>query len=138
MKGKVVVITGALGKVVAEEALSRGARVAGIDHAASQFAATAERIELAGVDLTDAAQGGARRSRGAARRSRPCAPWRTSYMRDDDVWPPSMQARSEAACPRTSRNFATRLACRALIGSSLRLRARLIVSAGLRTSPRAT
>jgi NAD(P)-dependent dehydrogenase (short-subunit alcohol dehydrogenase family) len=36
MKGKVVVITGALGalgKVVAEEALSRGARAAGIDHA---------------------------------------------------------------------------------------------------------
>jgi NAD(P)-dependent dehydrogenase (short-subunit alcohol dehydrogenase family) len=41
MKGKVVVITGALGalgKVVAEEALSRGARVAGIDHAAPQRA----------------------------------------------------------------------------------------------------
>ncbi|MDI3562455.1 3-oxoacyl-ACP reductase FabG [Bradyrhizobium sp. Arg816] len=59
MKGKVVVITGALGalgKVVAEEAHSRGARVAGIDHAAPQFAATAERIELGGVDLTDAAQ----------------------------------------------------------------------------------
>lgn len=59
MKGKVVVITGALGalgKVVAEEALSRGARVAGIDHAASQLAATAERIELGRIDLTDAAQ----------------------------------------------------------------------------------
>src|SRR4029453_2294769 len=59
MKGKVVVITGALGalgKVVAEEALSQGARVAGIDHAALQLAATAERIELGGVDLTDAAQ----------------------------------------------------------------------------------
>jgi NAD(P)-dependent dehydrogenase (short-subunit alcohol dehydrogenase family) len=59
MKGKVVVITGALGalgKVVAEEALSRGAGVAGIDHAAPQLAATAERIELGGVDLTDAAQ----------------------------------------------------------------------------------
>ena len=59
MKGKVVVITGALGalgKVVAEGALSRGARVAGIDHAESQLAATAERIELGGVDLTDAAQ----------------------------------------------------------------------------------
>jgi NADP-dependent 3-hydroxy acid dehydrogenase YdfG len=47
---------GALGKVVAEGALSRGARVAGIDHAESQLAATAERIELGGVDLTDAAQ----------------------------------------------------------------------------------
>src|SRR6516165_1785154 len=67
-----------------------------------------------------------------------CAPWRTSYMRDDEVWPPSMQARSEAVCPRTSRNFATRPACRALIGTSLRLRARLIALAGLRSSPWAT
>jgi NAD(P)-dependent dehydrogenase (short-subunit alcohol dehydrogenase family) len=59
MKGKVAVITGALGalgKVVAEEALSRGARVAGIDHAASQLAATAQRIEFGRIDLTDAAQ----------------------------------------------------------------------------------
>ena len=59
MNGKAIVITGALGalgKVVTEEALARGARVAGIDHAASQFAATADRIELGGVDLTDAAQ----------------------------------------------------------------------------------
>ena len=59
MKGKVVVITGALGalgKVVTEEALSRGARVAGIDHAVSQLAATAQRIELGRIDLTDAAQ----------------------------------------------------------------------------------
>ena len=59
MNGKAIVITGALGalgKVVAEEALARGARVAGIDHAVSQFAATADRIELGGVDLTDAAQ----------------------------------------------------------------------------------
>src|SRR5215471_13262216 len=59
MKGKVVVITGALGalgKVVAEEALSRGARVAGIDHAASRLAATAQQIELGRIDLTDAAQ----------------------------------------------------------------------------------
>jgi NAD(P)-dependent dehydrogenase (short-subunit alcohol dehydrogenase family) len=59
MKGKVVVITGALGalgKVVAEEAVSGGARVAGIDHAAPQLAATAQRIELGRIDLTDAAQ----------------------------------------------------------------------------------
>ena len=59
MHGKVVVITGALGalgRVVAKEALARGARVAGIDHVASQAAATPERIELGGVDLTDAAQ----------------------------------------------------------------------------------
>jgi len=58
-QGKVVVITGALGalgKVVVEEALSRGARVAGIDHAASQLAATAKRVEFGRIDLTDAAQ----------------------------------------------------------------------------------
>jgi NAD(P)-dependent dehydrogenase (short-subunit alcohol dehydrogenase family) len=59
MNGKVIVVTGAsgaLGKVVAEVALARGARVAAVDHAPSQIAATAERIELGGVDLTDAAQ----------------------------------------------------------------------------------
>jgi NAD(P)-dependent dehydrogenase (short-subunit alcohol dehydrogenase family) len=59
MNGKIIVVTGAsgaLGRVVAEVALARGARVAGIDHAASQIPATAERIELGGVDLTDAAQ----------------------------------------------------------------------------------
>jgi len=59
MDGKVVVVTGALGalgRVVAETALARGARVAGIDHAASQIPATANRFELGGVDLSDAAQ----------------------------------------------------------------------------------
>jgi NAD(P)-dependent dehydrogenase (short-subunit alcohol dehydrogenase family) len=59
MDGKVVVVTGAsgaLGKVVAEAALARGARVAGMDHAASQAPATANRIEFGGVDLTDAVQ----------------------------------------------------------------------------------
>jgi NAD(P)-dependent dehydrogenase (short-subunit alcohol dehydrogenase family) len=59
MDGKVVVVTGAsgaLGQVVAEVALARGARVAGIDHAASQTPATPDRLELGGVDLTDAAQ----------------------------------------------------------------------------------
>jgi NAD(P)-dependent dehydrogenase (short-subunit alcohol dehydrogenase family) len=59
MDGKVVVVTGALGalgKVVAEQALARGARVAGVDHAASQMPATASRIELGGVDLSDPAQ----------------------------------------------------------------------------------
>jgi NAD(P)-dependent dehydrogenase (short-subunit alcohol dehydrogenase family) len=59
MDGKVVVVTGAsgaLGKVVAEVALARGARVAGVDHAASQTTATANRIELGGVDLTDTVQ----------------------------------------------------------------------------------
>src|SRR2546430_17310303 len=59
MDGKVVVVTGAsgaLGKVVAEAALARGARVAGIDHAPAQLPATQDRLELVGVDLTDAAQ----------------------------------------------------------------------------------
>ena len=59
MEAKIVVVTGAsgaLGKVVAEMALGRGARVAAVDHAASQIETTANRIELGGVDLTDAAQ----------------------------------------------------------------------------------
>lgn len=59
MDGKVIIVTGAsgaLGGVVAAQALSRGARVAGIDHAASQAAAEPTRIELGSVDLTDAAQ----------------------------------------------------------------------------------
>ncbi|QOZ53555.1 SDR family oxidoreductase [Bradyrhizobium sp. CCBAU 53338] len=59
MQGKVLIVTGALGalgKVVTEAALARGARIAGIDHAPSQVAATAERIEIGGVDLSDAAQ----------------------------------------------------------------------------------
>ncbi|MGO8912577.1 MAG: 3-oxoacyl-ACP reductase FabG [Bradyrhizobium sp.] len=59
MDGKVIVVTGAsgaLGKVVATSALAQGARVAGVDHAASHVAATPNRIELGGVDLTDAAQ----------------------------------------------------------------------------------
>ena len=59
MNGKVVIVTGALGalgKVVAETALARGARVAGVDYAAAQAPATQHRLELGGVDLTDAAQ----------------------------------------------------------------------------------
>ena len=59
MNGKIVVVTGArgaLGSVVAETALARGARVAGIDHAPSQIAASDHRIELGGVDLSDAVQ----------------------------------------------------------------------------------
>ncbi len=58
MDGKVVVITGAsgaLGSVVAEAALARRAKVAGVDHAPSQLPATETRIELGGVDLSDAA-----------------------------------------------------------------------------------
>jgi NAD(P)-dependent dehydrogenase (short-subunit alcohol dehydrogenase family) len=57
MDGKVIVVTGALGalgKVVAETALARGARVAGVDHATSQIPATGNRIEIGGVDLSDA------------------------------------------------------------------------------------
>ena len=57
MDGKVVVITGAsgaLGKVVVEAALARGARIAGVDHATSQLPPTDKRIELGGVDLSDA------------------------------------------------------------------------------------
>jgi NAD(P)-dependent dehydrogenase (short-subunit alcohol dehydrogenase family) len=58
MNGKVIVVTGAsgaLGKVVAETALARGARVAGIDYAPAQIPATPTRLELGGIDLTDAA-----------------------------------------------------------------------------------
>jgi NAD(P)-dependent dehydrogenase (short-subunit alcohol dehydrogenase family) len=59
MDGKIIVVTGAsgaLGSVVAEVALARGARVAGVDYGTSQIAATPNRIELGGVDLSDAAQ----------------------------------------------------------------------------------
>jgi 3-oxoacyl-[acyl-carrier protein] reductase len=61
MDGKVIVVTGAsgaLGKVLVEAALGRGARVAGVDHAPTQVPATPGRLELGGVDLTDAAQAG--------------------------------------------------------------------------------
>jgi NAD(P)-dependent dehydrogenase (short-subunit alcohol dehydrogenase family) len=59
MDGKVIVVTGALGalgRVVAQAALARGARVAGVDHAQAQTPATPTRIEFGGVDLSDAAQ----------------------------------------------------------------------------------
>jgi 3-oxoacyl-[acyl-carrier protein] reductase len=59
MDGKVVVVTGAsgaLGKVVANVALARGARVAGVDHASAVIAATENRIDIGSVDLTDATQ----------------------------------------------------------------------------------
>src|SRR6185437_16500181 len=59
MHGKVIVITGAsgaLGKVVADAAIARGARVAGINRAAAKGGTTADRIDLGGVDLSDAAQ----------------------------------------------------------------------------------
>ena len=57
MQGRIVVVTGAsgaLGKVVAASAFAKGAKVAGIDHASSAIKATSERIELGGIDLTDA------------------------------------------------------------------------------------
>jgi NAD(P)-dependent dehydrogenase (short-subunit alcohol dehydrogenase family) len=59
MNGRVVVVTGAsgaLGRIVAELALARGARVAGVDHGKAEIAASDDRIELGGVDLSDAAQ----------------------------------------------------------------------------------
>jgi NAD(P)-dependent dehydrogenase (short-subunit alcohol dehydrogenase family) len=59
MDGKVIVVTGALGalgRVVADEALLRGAHIAGVDHALTQIPATPTRMGLGGVDLTDAAQ----------------------------------------------------------------------------------
>src|SRR3954468_16205553 len=59
MDGKVIVVTGALGALgrgVVEEALARGARIASVDHAPTQVPATADLLELGGVDLTDAAQ----------------------------------------------------------------------------------
>ena len=59
MDGKVIVVTGAsgaLGKVVADVALARGACVAGVDHSPVPIAATGNRIDIGGVDLTDATQ----------------------------------------------------------------------------------
>jgi NAD(P)-dependent dehydrogenase (short-subunit alcohol dehydrogenase family) len=59
MDGKVIVVTGALGalgRTFVDEALARGARIAAVDHAPTQFPATAKRLELGGVDLTDPAQ----------------------------------------------------------------------------------
>lgn len=59
MIGKVIAVTGALGalgRVVVDEALARGARVASVDHAPTQVPATPDQLELGGIDLTDAAQ----------------------------------------------------------------------------------
>jgi len=59
MDGKVIVITGALGalgRVVAQTAVARGARVAGVDHAQAQVQPTPSRLEIGGVDLSDPAQ----------------------------------------------------------------------------------
>jgi NAD(P)-dependent dehydrogenase (short-subunit alcohol dehydrogenase family) len=57
MDGKIIVVTGALGalgRVVVNSALAKGAKVAGIDYAASTIQPAAARIELGGIDLTDA------------------------------------------------------------------------------------
>jgi len=59
MNGKVIVITGAsgaLGKVVAETARARGAKVVEVDHWPSPFAPTLNRLVIGGVDLSDTAQ----------------------------------------------------------------------------------
>ena len=59
LQGKVIAITGALGAlgtVVAETALARGARVAGIDHAAAAVPVTDNHVEIGGVDLSNPAQ----------------------------------------------------------------------------------
>jgi NAD(P)-dependent dehydrogenase (short-subunit alcohol dehydrogenase family) len=59
LQEKVIVVTGAsgaLGKVVADAALARAARVAAVDFAAAQAPPSPQRLELGGVDLTDAAQ----------------------------------------------------------------------------------
>ena len=52
MDGKVIVVTGALGalgSVVTDEALARGARIASVDHAPTQVPATADLFELGGI-----------------------------------------------------------------------------------------
>ena len=59
MNGKAIVVTGAqgaLGRVVVANAIAQGAHVAGVDHAKAQMPASAERLEIGGVDLSDAAQ----------------------------------------------------------------------------------
>ncbi|WP_441229827.1 3-oxoacyl-ACP reductase FabG [Tardiphaga sp. 215_C5_N2_1] len=59
MNGKIVVITGAsgaLGQVVLERAVKSGATIAAIDHSARTPASTSDRLQIGGVDLSDAAQ----------------------------------------------------------------------------------
>ncbi|MDB5634443.1 MAG: 3-oxoacyl-[acyl-carrier-protein] reductase [Tardiphaga sp.] len=61
MNGKIIVITGAsgaLGQVVVEMALARGATVVAVDHAAHTPASTPKLLLVGGVDLSDAAQAG--------------------------------------------------------------------------------
>ncbi|MGM4885573.1 3-oxoacyl-ACP reductase FabG [Tardiphaga sp. 20_F10_N6_6] len=59
MNGKIIVITGAsgaLGQVVLERAVKSGATIAAIDHSAKTPASTPDRLQIGGVDLSDAAQ----------------------------------------------------------------------------------
>jgi NAD(P)-dependent dehydrogenase (short-subunit alcohol dehydrogenase family) len=59
LREKAIVLTGAsgaLGKVVVEIALARGANVAAIDYATAPAEPASQRLELGGVDLTDPAQ----------------------------------------------------------------------------------
>jgi NAD(P)-dependent dehydrogenase (short-subunit alcohol dehydrogenase family) len=59
LQEKVVVVTGAsgaLGSVVVEIAIARGGRVAAVDFAAALARPSPQRLDLGGVDLTDAAQ----------------------------------------------------------------------------------
>lgn len=62
MNGKIIAVTGAsgaLGKVVVQAALARGARVAEIDHAAKTAAKSdPDHLQIGGIDLSDAAQAG--------------------------------------------------------------------------------
>lgn len=59
MNGKVIVITGAsgaLGKVVAETARTRGAKIAEIDHWPSPLPPGPDRLVIGSIDLSDPAQ----------------------------------------------------------------------------------
>lgn len=59
MQSKIVVITGAagaLGRVVADRALNDGATVAVIDHGHNDIPSTPQRLQIGGVDLSDASQ----------------------------------------------------------------------------------
>ena len=61
MDGKVIVVTGALGalgRVVTDLALARGARVASVDHAPTQVPATSNQLELGGERLGQAMHAG--------------------------------------------------------------------------------
>jgi NAD(P)-dependent dehydrogenase (short-subunit alcohol dehydrogenase family) len=61
MQEKIVVITGAagaLGRVVADRALSDGATVAVIDHGHNDIASTPKRLQIGGIDLSDSVQAG--------------------------------------------------------------------------------